>query len=87
MNKEQEKQMEEVKKDAAMIVAHRHGEKSPCRVCCEISAQILNHPRIAILDENQGCKIQRIGSEEYEDTTFTTLYDNVRRIMPKDKPK
>ncbi len=36
---------------------------------------------LAILSKNQKCKIQRIGSNEYEETTFNTEYSDIRRVI------
>jgi len=43
--------------------------------------QILSIKGLAILADDQSCKIQRLGSQEYEDTDFPTVYCDVRRTI------
>ena len=35
-----------------------------------------------VIDDDQNCKIQRLGSDEITETNFPALYDNIRRVTP-----
>ena len=39
-------------------------------------------PDLCLIDDNQSCKIQRLGSDEYIDTTFSAVFPDVRRVIP-----
>ncbi len=44
--------------------------------------KVLNNPDLYVIDDDQNCKIQRLGSDEITETNFPALYDNIRRVTP-----